>query len=216
MDYQAVSITSNVRVKGMFLKEGEQVGRIDTETGEEVFDELEDERNFESEQIEKEITSPDSNRKIVQEIAKYAYEHQKEKGHFPKILIFAQNDRPHTSHADQLVQLCRKEFGQGDAFVQKITGNPNVDRPLQRIREFRNRPQPKIVVTVDMLSTGVDIPALEFIVFMRPVKSRILWEQMLGRGTRRCDEINKSHFTLVRLLWGQPDRVFQERLGVQD
>ena len=202
VDYQAVSITSNVRVKGMFLKEGEQVGRIDTETGEEVFDELEDERSFESEQIEKEITSPDSNRKIVQEIAKYAYEHQKEKGHFPKILIFAQNDRPHTSHADQLVQLCRKEFGQGDAFVQKITGNPNVDRPLQRIREFRNRPQPKIVVTVDMLSTGVDIPALEFIVFMRPVKSRILWEQMLGRGTRRCDEINKSHFTLFDCFGG--------------
>ena len=202
VDYQAVSITSNVRVKGMFLKEGEQVGRIDTETGEEVFDELEDERSFESEQIEKEITSPDSNRKIVQEIAKYAYEHQKEKGHFPKILIFAQNDRPHTSHADQLVQLCRKEFGQGDAFVQKITGNPNVDRPLQRIREFRNRPQPKIAVTVDMLSTGVDIPALEFIVFMRPVKSRILWEQMLGRGTRRCDSIHKSHFTLFDCFGG--------------
>jgi superfamily II DNA or RNA helicase len=93
---------------------------------------------------------------------------------------------PHTSHADQLVKICRDVFKQGDAFVQKITGNPNVDRPLQRTREFRNRPQPKVVVTVDMLSTGVDIPALEFIVFLRPVKSRILWEQMLGRGTRRC------------------------------
>lgn len=202
VDYQAVSITSNVRLKGMFLKEGEQVGRIDTATGEEVFDELEDERQYESEQVEKEITSPDSNRKIVQEIAKYAYEHQKERGHFPKILIFAQNDRPHTSHADQLVQLCRKEFGQGDAFVQKITGNPNVDRPLQRIREFRNRPHPKVVVTVDMLSTGVDIPALEFIVFMRPVKSRILWEQMLGRGTRKCDELHKSHFTVFDCFGG--------------
>jgi type I restriction enzyme R subunit len=52
------------------------------------------------------------------------------------------------------------------------------------------------VVTVDMLSTGVDIPALEFIVFLRPVKSRILWEQMLGRGTRRCDDINKSKFVI--------------------
>jgi len=71
-----------------------------------------------------------------------------------------------------------------------------VDRPLQKIREFRNRPNPKIVVTVDMLSTGVDIPALEFIVFLRPVKSRILWVQMLGRGTRRCDDIKKSRFTI--------------------
>ncbi|MCU0782759.1 MAG: DEAD/DEAH box helicase family protein [Verrucomicrobia bacterium] len=117
-------------------------------------------------------------------------------GHFPKILIFAVNDLPHTSHADQLVKTCRSVFKQGDDFVQKITGNPNVDRPLQRIREFRNRPNPKVVVTVDMLSTGVDIPALEFIVFLRPVKSRILWEQMLGRGTRLCPDINKSKFVV--------------------
>src|SRR5207247_11147605 len=114
----------------------------------------------------------------------------------PKILIFAVNAVPHTSHADQLVRICREVFNQGDAFVQKITGNPDVDRPLQRIREFRNRPNPKIVVTVDMLSTGVDIPALEFIVFLRPVKSRILWEQMLGRGTRKSVDINKTHFTI--------------------
>jgi type I restriction enzyme R subunit len=84
----------------------------------------------------------------------------------------------------------------GDAFVQKITGSPSVDRPLQRIREFRNRPEPKVVVTVDMLSTGVDIPSLEFIVFLRPVKSRILWVQMLGRGTRLCPDIHKTHFTI--------------------
>lgn len=74
---------------------------------------------------------------------------------------------------------------------------PTVDRPLQRIREFRNRPNPAIVVTVDMLSTGVDIPDLEFIVFLRPVKSRILFEQMLGRGTRKGERFpDKSHFTV--------------------
>src|SRR5204863_465649 len=140
---------------------------------------------FDASAVERDITAPDSNRKIIQEIAKHAYEHDEVTGRFPKILIFAVNDLPHTSHADQLVRTCRDVFDQGDDFVQKITGNPNVDRPLQRIREFRNRPIPKIVVTVDMLSTGVDIPALEFIVFLRPVKSRILWEQMLVRGTRR-------------------------------
>ena len=137
-----------------------------------------------------------SHAQIIKEIANYAYEHEKETGHFPKILIFAVNDLPHTSHADQIVDICRKEFGQGDDFVQKITGSPSVDRPLQKIREFRNRPKPKIVVTVDMLSTGVDIPCLEFIVFLRPVKSRILWVQMLGRGTRLCPEINKGSFTI--------------------
>jgi len=196
VDYEAVKIKSDVRMKGAFLKEGEHVGVIDTTTGVETYDQLEDEREFPTEEIEVKITSPDSNRKVIKEIAKYAYKHEEETGRFPKTLIFAVNDLPHTSHADQIVKICREEFGQGDAFVQKITGSPTVDRPLQKIREFRNRPNPKIVVTVDMLSTGVDIPCLEFIVFLRPVKSRILWVQMLGRGTRKCDVIYKSHFTI--------------------
>ena len=196
VDYDPVIISSNVLMNGAFLKEGEQVGVIDTQTGKETYDELEDERKFESEEIERKITSPDTNKKIIEELAKYAYEHENETGRFPKILIFAVNDLQFTSHADQIVKVCKEVFNQGDDFVKKITGNPNVDRPLQRIREFRNRPNPKIVVTVDMLSTGVDIPALEFVVFMRPVKSRILWVQMLGRGTRLCPEINKNKFVL--------------------
>jgi type I restriction enzyme R subunit len=202
VDYEAVKISSNVRMNGAFLKQGELVGLIDTEDGAEKLYNLEDERDFPSTEIEKKITAPDSNRKIIQEIAKHAHDHKEECGHFPKTLIFAQNDLPHTSHADQLVQICREVFGQGDDFVQKITGNPNVDRPLQRIREFRNRPKPGVVVTVDMLSTGVDIPAIEFIVFLRPVKSRILWVQMLGRGTRKCQEINKEKFVVFDCFGG--------------
>ena len=209
VDYEAVLIKSKVRINGVFLKEGERVGKIDTETGEELFDDVEDERTFSAEDIEREITAPDSNRKIIEEVAKHAYAHEAQTGRFPKILIFAVNDIPHASHADQLVRICREVFNQGDDFVQKITGNPNVDRPLQRIREFRNRPKPKVVVTVDMLSTGVDIPALEFIVFLRPVKSRILWEQMLGRGTRRCDDINKSKFVVFDCFDGTLIRYFK-------
>nr|MBA3354043.1 DEAD/DEAH box helicase family protein [Blastocatellia bacterium] len=210
VDYDPVVISSDVRIHGMFLKEGEQIGIIDPEKGGEALDHVEDERTFDASAVERAITSPDSNKKIINEIAKYAYEHEKESGRFPKILIFAVNDLPHTSHADQLVRTCRDVFNQGDDFVQKITGNPNVDRPLQRIREFRNRPKPMIVVTVDMLSTGVDIPALEFIVFLRPVKSRILWEQMLGRGTRRCDDINKSKFVVFDCFDGTLFRYFKD------
>lgn len=209
VDYEPVAIKSNVRMNGVFLREGETVERVDTETGQKTLDQLEDEREFQATDVERRITAPDSNRKIIQEVAKYAYEHKAATGRFPKILIFAVNDLPHTSHADQLVKICREVFGQGDDFVQKITGNPNVDRPLQRIREFRNRPNPKVVVTVDMLSTGVDIPALEFIVFLRPVKSRILWEQMLGRGTRRCNDINKSKFIVFDCFDGTLIRYFK-------
>ena len=194
VDYDAIKIKSNVRIKGVFLKEGEQVGKLDTESGQLRIEGLEDERAFDATDIEKKITSPDSNKKIVEEIAKYALAFEKENGRFPKTLIFAQNDINQRSHADNLVSICKEVFNRGDDFVAKITGNANVDRPLEKIRKFRNRPEPKIVVTVDMLSTGVDIPALEYIVFLRPVKSRILWEQMLGRGTRLCTDIHKTKF----------------------
>lgn len=196
VDWDAVKIKSDVKINGVFLEEGESVGRIDPRTGTEILDELEAEREFESTQIESEITVLDSNQKIIREFAIHAYAHEERTGRFPKTLIFAVNDIQHTSHADQLVSICREVFGQGDDFVQKITGNANVDRPLQKIRQFRNRPNPKIAVTVDMLTTGVDIPSLEFLVFLRPVRSRILWEQMLGRGTRLCPEINKTNFTV--------------------
>jgi type I restriction enzyme R subunit len=197
VDYDAVAVRSDIRMNGLFLKEGEQVSLVDTETGGEQLDLLEDERAFDTSEIERKATAPDSNRKVIEELKTYALEHEAKYGRFPKTLIFATNDLPHTSHADQLVNLCREVFGRGESFVQKITGSPTVDRPLKRIREFRNRPNPAVVVTVDMLSTGVDIPDLEFIVFLRPVKSRILFEQMLGRGTRKGEHHpDKSHFTV--------------------
>lgn len=196
VDYDAVRLRSDVRMNGVFLEEGALVGVVDTETGREQMDLLEDQRTFEAPEVEEKVTSPDSNRKIIEEIADYAQQHQARFGRFPKTLIFAANDLPHRSHADQLVKIAREFFGKGDGFVQKITGR--VDRPLQRIREFRNRPDPRIVVSVDLMSTGVDIPNLEFIVLLRPVKSRILFEQMLGRGTRKgVDEcFDKTHFTV--------------------
>lgn len=195
VDWDLVKIKSDVRINGIFLREGETVANVDPVSGAEQLDNLEDEREFTSTDIERKVTSPDSNRKILLELKKYTDEHQQRYGRFPKTLIFAANDLPHTSHADELTELAVEIFGQGESFVRKITGR--VDRPLQRIREFRNRPAPGIVVTVDLLSTGVDIPDLECIVFLRLVKSRILFEQMLGRGTRKGEHYrDKSHFTV--------------------
>ncbi|ABS55548.1 type III restriction enzyme, res subunit [Methanoregula boonei 6A8] len=213
VDYDAVALDSNVRMNGIFLQAGEQVGVIDASSGAQSFDNMEDERQFDTTEVERSITSPDSNRKILSEIRKYAEEHEQRFGRFPKILIFAVNDLSHTSHADQLVDIARDVFGKGDSFVQKITGK--VDRPLQHIREFRNRPMPAVVVTVDMLSTGVDIPDLEFIVFLRPVKSRILFEQMLGRGTRRGERCpDKSHFVVFDCFGGTLLDYFRQATGI--
>lgn len=195
VDYDVVKVHSDVRLKGIFLQEGEQVGLVDTTSGAEQLDRLEDERTFEPQEVERKVTSPDSNRKIIEALRNHCVQHEQRYGRFPKTLIFAANDQPHVSHADHLVTVCRDVFNRGEAFVQKITGR--VDRPLQRIREFRNRQNPGIVISVDLMSTGVDIPDLEIIVFLRPVGSRILFEQMLGRGTRKGEKYpDKSHFTV--------------------
>lgn len=196
VDYDPVLIQSEITMKGVFLKPGEEVALKDRASGQLKFEFLEDERELPAPAIDMEWAAPDRDRKIVQELAKYLREQEATTKRFPKTLIFAHNDLPHVSHSDRLVDMLRDEFGRGDSFVQKITGSPSVDRPLQRIREFRNRPEPGIVVTVDLLSTGVDIPALENIVFLRPIRSRILFEQMMGRGTRLCDEIGKTKFTV--------------------
>ncbi|MCS7054544.1 MAG: DEAD/DEAH box helicase family protein, partial [Ignavibacterium sp.] len=84
VDYRAIKIKSEVRINGIFLNEGELVEVIDPETGRKKIDELEDEREFNAEEIEKSITSPDSNRRILEEIKKYAEEHEKLTGRFPK------------------------------------------------------------------------------------------------------------------------------------
>lgn len=214
VDYDAIAINSDVTINGAFLKEGEEIGLKDTSTGQLVFDVLEDERELEAATNEKEWTAPDRNKKIAKEIKKYLVAQEEQLGHFPKTLIFATNDIEHISHCDQLVNILRDEFNRGDSFVQKITGSPTVDRPLQRIREFRNRQHPGIVVTVDMLSTGVDIPKIENVIFLRPVKSRILFEQMMGRGTRLCDEINKTHFTVFDCFRGTLLEYFRKTTAI--
>jgi type I restriction enzyme R subunit len=221
VDYDAVKVESGVRLEGITLKEGEEVEQIDPFSGVQQLDLLEDERHFDVTDVERSITAPDSNKKIIEEFAKYALEQEKELGRFPKTLIFADNDLPHISHADQLVNICRDIFNRGDEFVEKITGSATVDRPLTRIKEFRNRPNPHIVVTVDMLSTGVDIPSIENILFLRPVKSRILFEQMLGRGTRLCFNFPnglgtaaKTHFTVFDCFGGTLLEAFKNKTSI--
>lgn len=213
VDYDVVRVSSDVRINGVFLKEGEQVDQVDPETGAKQLDLLEDERAFDAAAVERDITAPDSNRRILQELKQYTDAHEAEHGRFPKTLIFAANDLQHTSHADQLVEQAREIFSLGETFVTKITGR--VDRPLRRIREFRNRRKPGIVVTVDLLTTGVDIPDLEFLVFLRPVKSRILFEQMLGRGTRLGEKAtDKDRFVVFDCFDGTLLEYFAGSTGI--
>lgn len=112
-----------------------------------------------------------------------------------KTLIFCAND----AHADLVVSLLKtalKEYygDVDDDAVIKITGS--ADDPLQLIRRYKNERNPNIAITVDLLTTGVDVPEICNLVFLRRVNSRILFDQMLGRATRICDEIGKQTFRI--------------------
>lgn len=112
-----------------------------------------------------------------------------------KTLVFCATD----AHADLVVRLLKAAFDDlygptEDDAVQKITGA--ADRPGQRIRHFKNERNPRVAVTVDLLTTGIDVPEIVHLVFLRRVRSRILYEQMLGRATRLCPAIGKSAFRI--------------------
>jgi type I restriction enzyme, R subunit len=114
-----------------------------------------------------------------------------------KTLIFCAND----AHADMVVDLLksafRSRYGEvDDDAVLKITGT--ADQPSKLIPRYRNELQPNVAVTVDLLTTGIDVPEICNLVFLRRVNSRILFDQMLGRATRLCEAISKSHEVGIR------------------
>jgi type I restriction enzyme R subunit len=121
----------------------------------------------------------------------------------PKTLVFAKTD----SHADDIIQIVREEFGEANAFCKKVTYK-NEEDPKSVLQQFRNEYHPRIAVTVDMIATGTDVKPLECLLFMRDVKSRGYFEQMKGRGTRTLDhdglrkaspaaKTAKTHYVIV-------------------
>ncbi|WP_183311241.1 type I restriction-modification system endonuclease [Devosia subaequoris] len=158
-------------------------GEIDTAT-------LPDEIHFEVDQFNKQVITPEFNRVVAEELAKHI-----DPALPGKTLIFAATD----AHADIIVSAIKTAlfdaYGEiDDAAVRKITGS--VDKVQMLIRSFRNDTNPKIAVTVDLLTTGIDVPKITNLVFLRRVNSRILYEQMIGRATRKCDEIGKEVFRI--------------------
>jgi len=149
---------------------------------------LPDELEFEVAAFNRAVITDGFNRAVAAELAQHLDPHGE-----AKTIIFCVDD----DHADRLVPILKAALEEhwglvDDDVVKKITGK--TDRPADAIRRFKNESQPKIAVTVDLLSTGIDVPKVSNIVFLRRVKSRILYEQMLGRATRLCPEIGKEVF----------------------
>ena len=176
------------------FKKGETLAQYDPNTNELLNGAvLDDEMDFDVSEFNRKIVLPDHTRKVLEEVSTYLNPESGE-----KTLIFAVND----AHADRIVDTLReiyKPYGISNDVIMKITGKTaggNKKKILQVIKQFKNNQYPNIAVTVDLLTTGIDVPAICNLVFMRKINSRILFEQMLGRATRLCPEIGKTHFNI--------------------
>lgn len=151
-----------------------------------------DELNFDVAQFNRKVIAPE----FTKEVCKWLIESDSLNPYsLEKSLIFCVTDK----HADEVVEAlkeaCEAYHGEvEDDAIQKITGA--ADKPLEKIRRYKNDRLPNIAVTVDLLTTGVDVPSICNLVFLRRVNSRILFEQMLGRATRRCEDIAKERFRI--------------------
>mgnify|MGYP001851940222 CR=1 FL=1 len=182
---------------GIHYKTGDTVMIYDPVTQEITNSELlEDELDFDIENFNRQVITENFNRTVLAEIARdIDPENPEEQG---KTLIYAVDD----SHADMIVSILKEiysETGVDNNAIKKITGSVGGGNPkkvTEAIKLFKNERFPSIAVTVDLLTTGIDVPEITTLVFMRRVKSRILFEQMLGRATRLCPKIHKTHFEI--------------------
>ena len=188
---------TKLRDEGIHYQSGDTVTVYDPVTGEITNSELlNDELNFDVEQFNKKVITRSFNETVLAEIAQdIDPENPEEQG---KTLIYAVDDQ----HADMIVDILKNiyaEYGVDNDAIMKITGSVGGGNPKkvqEAIKRFKNERYPSIAVTVDLLTTGIDVPEITNLVFLRRVKSRILFEQMLGRATRLCPKIHKTHFEI--------------------
>lgn len=197
VDYDAPhKIKTQFNTEGIKYSKGETLALYDPVTHEITNSEvLQDEMNFDVEKFNKQIITPSFNRTVLEEIARDIDPEDVRQG---KTLIYAVDDE----HADLIVKILKEiytNYGIDNDAIMKITGSVaggNKRKVQEAIKRFKNERFPSIAVTVDLLTTGIDVPEITTLVFMRRVKSRILFEQMLGRATRLCPKINKTHFEI--------------------
>lgn len=164
---------------------------------------MDEDLDYAPSQLDRDVVNPSQIRTVIrsfkENLFSQLFPYRKE---VPKTLIFAKTD----SHADDIIQIVREEFGEGNAFCQKITCQ--AEKPESVLSSFRNDYYPRIAVTVDMIATGTDVKPIECLIFMRDVRSKNYFEQMKGRGTRTLgkDDLqkvspsateNKDHFVIV-------------------
>lgn len=185
-----IRITTALSQDGIHFVAEEEVTFVHAPTGQIELFKLPDSLDFEVEGFNRTVITEPFNRAVADELTRHI-----DLAEPDKTLVFAASD----AHADIVVKALRDAFREAhgdieDAAIRKLTGS--VDKVGKLILNYRNDALPKIAVTVDLLTTGVDIPKITNLVFLRRVNSRILYEQMLGRATRLCPEIGKETFRI--------------------
>jgi len=202
VDFEVYRIRTRISEQGSRVEAGFFVDTRDRKTREVRYQQLDSDFLYSANRLDRDVVAKDQIRTVIQTFRdKLFTEMFPGRTEIPKTLIFAKDD----SHADDILQILREEFGRGNDFAQKITYR--ADKPEQRLQEFRNSYNPRIVVTVDMIATGTDVKPLEIVFFLRDVKSLNYFEQMKGRGVRVITEAdfqavtpdanNKTHFVIV-------------------
>ena len=201
--YEVFKIRTEIGEQGSSVEAGYTVEQREKKTRRTRMQELDEELEYEASDLDRDVVAPSQIRTVIStfrdEVRNRLFP---ERSMFPKTLVFTKDD----SHADDVLRLLREEFEKGNRFAKKVTYT--VQNPDDVIRAFRRNVHPRIVVSVDMISTGTDVKPLELLLFMRNVKSSVYFEQMLGRGTRTIDATDlqavsgeeahaKTHFVLV-------------------
>ncbi len=204
VDFDVYRIRTKITKGGSVISKGETILKRDKRTRKRRWETTEDEIEYDSNKLDRDVVAKDQIRTVIRTFRdKIKTEIFPGRKHVPKTLIYAKSD----SHADDIVQIVREEFNEGNDFCQKITYRTE-GKAEDLISQFRNDFYPRIAVTVDMIATGTDIKPLEVVFFMRTVKSRNYFEQMKGRGVR---VIKNDDFKAVT-----PDAMAKERFVIID
>lgn len=214
VDFDVFRIRTELGENGGTIPAETVVPMRERKTRRERYQELEEDLEWKASQLGRQVISKGQLKSVIETFRKHLFtdifpplgegDAQRARTHVPKTLIFAVDD----NHADEIVQMVRLVFGEsgGDDFCTKITHAAK--RPAELIKAFRNSPELRIAVTVDMIATGTDIPPLECVFFLRDVKSWAYFEQMKGRGSRTIDA---AEFQAVT-----PDAEVKERFVIVD
>jgi len=202
--YDVYRIATEITHRGSEVKAGFYVDKRDKMTRKTRWELLDEDLAYDASQLDRDVVAKDQIRTVIKTFRDRLFtEIFPGRKEVPKTLVFAKDD----SHAEDLVEIIREEFGKGNDFCKKITYKTTGETTDALIAAFRNSYYPRIAVTVDMISTGTDIKPLECLLFMRDVKSRVYFEQMKGRGSRTIsptdlnavtpDALHKPAFVIV-------------------